>query len=54
VVGFGAWWTYFTFAGGRQPRLNGEETRQSFLVYVGGAQGWGRVPFRVHQASTRA
>ncbi|WP_329318956.1 low temperature requirement protein A [Streptomyces sp. NBC_01262] len=34
VVGFGAWWTYFDFAGQRQPRPTRTSTAQWMLVHL--------------------
>jgi hypothetical protein len=34
VVGFGAWWTYFTFAGGRQPRPEPAASLQWILGHL--------------------
>ena len=34
VVGFGAWWTYFDFAGGRHPRTDPEATVQWILGHL--------------------
>jgi low temperature requirement protein LtrA len=34
VVGFGAWWTYFDFAGHRQPRPTRASTVQWMLVHL--------------------